>query len=252
MIRLKIGRILGLIALMCSLTTPVGAQDAGSRGDDREIYPVIFEARKRAVLSAERAGVMTRLNYDVGRSVKRGEVIGQVDTGELALRKKRGEQSLQHLNAKMGNLSRLSKRGLATNEEVAEARMERDVIQTDIEIIKRQISNSYIRAPYDCVIIRRHVQPHEWVTAGKPVVDVLDPTSLRAVANIPSRLAVGLKDGDAHRFYVHDLDSEVTGTVEAVVPEVDELSNTAQVVWTLQKPPAGLLSGMKGEVQIVP
>ncbi len=242
----------GLIALMGLLAVTVEAQDAGTRGDDREIYPVIFEARKRAVLSAERAGVMARLNYDVGKSVNRGEVIGQVDTGDLALRKKRGELSLQHLNVKMENLSRLSKRGLATNEEVAEARMERDVVRTDIDIVKREIANSYIRAPYNCVIIRRHVQPHEWVTAGKPVVDVLDPTSLRAVANIPSRLAVQLQNGDAHRFYVHDLDSEVTGTVEAVVPEVDELSNTAQVVWELQKPPADLLSGMKGEVRIVP
>lgn len=215
-----------------------------------EAYPAIFEATRKAVLSAERAGVLDRLSYDVGAAVKKGEIIAQVETGELALQKKRAELSYRHLSVKVENLVRLSKKGLGTNEEVAEARMQRDVVRTDIDIIKRQIASSYIRGPYDCVVVRRHMQPHEWVTAGQPVVEVVDPSALRAVANIPSASAVRLKPGEEHAFYVHDLDITVTGVVKAVVPVVDELSNTAKVVWTVKDPGDVLLSGMKGEVLI--
>ncbi len=252
--RLQWRMLLTVMAAFVMALGTLGGAWAQSQGSQEpvsgEAYPAIFEATRQAVLSAERAGVLDRLSYDVGSAVKKGEIIAQVETGELALQKKRAELSRKHLSVKLENLTRLNRKGLATNEEVAETRMQRDVVRTDIDIIKRQIANSYIRAPYPCVVVRRHMEPHEWVTAGQPVVEVVDPSDLRAVANIPSASAVRLKPGDEHAFYVHDLDMTVNGAVKAVVPVVDELSNTAQVVWTIQKNDDSLLSGMKGEVLI--
>ncbi|GBC59601.1 hypothetical protein DENIS_0540 [Desulfonema ishimotonii] len=213
-------------------------------------YPVIFEAIHRAVLSAERAGVLKNLKYDTGSHLKKGAVIAQVDAGELALMKKRNTVALTHLEKQVGELISLNKRGLATNEELAKSRMNRDVTRTDIDIIKRQISTSSVRAPFGCVVVRRHIQPHEWVTAGQPVVEVVSLDKIRAVANIPAHIAVKLKKGDLHTFYVNDLDAEVSGTVMAVAPEVDERSNTAEVIWTVEKKKQDLLPGMKGEVRL--
>ncbi len=233
-----------IFVLVCTLwlsVTCAGAQEA---------YPVIFEATERAVLSVECSGVLTSLKVDAGSDVKKGAVIARVDVGDLDLQKKRSELTLRHLNVKVKNLERLLQRGLATEEELAEATTQKDVSYTDIQIFKRQISKSQILAPFQCIVIRRHVQPHEWVTAGQPVVEVVAPGKLRAVANIPSRLAVKLEKGATHTFEVHDLGISVSGTVEAVVPEVDELSNTAQVIWKMEKAEKDLLSGMKGEVRI--
>jgi RND family efflux transporter MFP subunit len=249
-------RFTALVVMMVAMGTALTAAAQSQETQEEpapvsgEAYPAIFEATRQAVLSAERAGVLSRLSYEEGAAVKKGEIIAQVETGELALQKKRAELSLKHLSVKLNNLDRLSRKGLATNEEVAEARMQRDVIRTDIDIIKRQIANSYIRSPYSCVVVRRHMQPHEWVTAGQPVVEVVDPSELRAVANIPSASAVRLKTGDTNDFYVHDLDMTVTGVLQAVVPMVDELSNTAQVIWKVKETGEALLSGMKGEVLI--
>ncbi len=233
--------VLGIIVMLLFFAPCAQAQDA---------YPVIFEATQRAILSAERSGVLVTLKFDVGDSVKKGRLIGKVDTGELALQKKRSEFSLRHLDIKVKNLEKLSQRGLTTTDELAEARTEKDITYTDIKIFERQIANSQITAPFECIIVRRHVQRHEWVTAGQSVVEVVHPGKLRAVANIPSRVAVQLKKGDPHTFEVHDLGISVAGTVSAVVPEVDELSNTAQVIWDVGKAEQNLLSGMKGEVRI--
>ncbi len=219
-------------------------------GAEQEAYPVIFEATQRAVLSAEIAGVLTNLKYDVGNAVKKGSLIAQVDIGDLGLRRKRSELSLRHLTVKVTNLERLMQRGLTTEEELAEAQMEKDVANTDIQIFKQQIGKTQITAPFDCVVVRRNVHAYEWVTAGQPVVEVVSPASLRAVANIPSRVAVKLAKDATYNFEVHDLEISVTGTVQAVVPEVDELSNTAQVIWKVEKPPKDLTAGMKGEVRI--
>ena len=216
----------------------------------QESYPVIFEAVQHAVLSAERPGVLNQFDADVGKAVKKGSVIASVDTKELGLRKKRAEQMVKYLSVQVKDLSKLSKEGLATNESLAKAQMENEAARTDIEIIKHQIGKSYIRAPFSGVVVRRLVQPHEWVTEGQPVVEIVDPGKLKAIANIPSYLAVALKKGDKHTFVVHDLNISITGTVNAVAPEVDERSNTAQVIWNVENlEKTKLLPGMKGEVR---
>ena len=241
---MKCFRYVRSLILIFLLSAPyAAAQDA---------YPVIFEATRRAVLSTERSGMLVTLKYDVGSRVKKGALIAKVDTGDLNLRKKRSEFALRHLNVKVKSLERLTQRGLATDEELADAKTEKDVVYTDIQIFKRQISKSQIFAPFSCVVVRRYMQRHEWVTAGQPVVEVVHLGELRAVANIPSRVAVSLKKGESHTFYVHDLNISVTGTVQAVVPEVDELSNTTQVLWEVGKTEKELLSGMKGEVRMNP
>ncbi len=213
-------------------------------------YPVLFEAKHKAVLSAELAGSLTRVKYDVGDNIKKGAVIASVDTGELALKRKRSELALKHLEVQVKDLTNLKQKGLATNDDLAKAKMERDVTRTEIDIYRRQIGKSSIRAPFNCMVVRRHVQAHEWVTEGQPVMDVVSLDTLRAMANIPAHLAVKLKKGSTHTFYVHDLEAEVSGKVAAVAPEVDERSNTAQVIWTVEKGEKNLLPGMKGEVRI--
>jgi RND family efflux transporter MFP subunit len=258
-----------VLALLLSMPATAFAQDGAAPGDSSggsptesmepaeppgvfKPFPVVFEARQKAVLSAERAGSLTSLKADVGDTVKKGAVVAQVDLGEAALRKKRGEVALQHLDKQIQELTQLNQRGLATNEEVQKVRMERDVTQADVQIYKRQIAQSTIRAPFSGMVVRRHVEAHEWVTAGQPVLDMVNLDRIRAIANLPAHIAVRLKKGDTHTLYVHDLEAELKGTVDAVAPEVDERSNTAQVIWSVDAGDRRLLPGMKGEVRVEP
>ncbi len=236
---------------------PSAAEDAAA-GEDMgteegyKAYPALFEAKQKAVLSAGLAGSLTSVKYDVGDHVKKNAVIATVDIGDLALKKKRSELALRHLDVQVRDLTNLKQQGLATNEDLAKSKMEQDVTRTDIDIFRRQLGKSTISAPFNCMVVRRHVQPHEWVTEGQPVMDVVNLDEIRAVANIPAHLAVQLKKNSVHTFFVTDLNAEVTGKVTAVAPEVDERSNTAQVIWTVEKGNTSLLPGMKGEVRIEP
>lgn len=216
----------------------------------QEAYPLIFEATEKAVLSAQRSGVLKHLKVDTGDSVKKGEIIAESDTGELALRKKRNIQALNYLNTQTQSIARLIKRGLATNKELEKAKMERNVTQTDLELVKQEIAKSRIYAPFNGVVVKRHVQRYEWVTEGQPVVEIVNPKSIRAVANIPTHLCAKMKKGTEHQFYVHDIDLTLSGKLTTIVPQVDERSNTAQVLWKVDSPPDGLLPGMKGEVRV--
>ncbi|NOY62256.1 MAG: efflux RND transporter periplasmic adaptor subunit [Gammaproteobacteria bacterium] len=211
--------------------------------------PVVFEAVNRAVLSAERSGVLTKLNFKLGDRVKSGTILATVDSGELKLLKKRAALSLKFLDGQLDNLLRLEKKGLATLDEVNKVRMERDLTRADIAIIERQMAQSRIRAPFAATIVKRHTRAHQWVTEGQPVIELLDSKHLRATANVSA--SVNIKIDDQHHFRVDDIGASVSGTVIAVSPDVDVTSNTVQVVWRIEQGARGLLAGMKGWVQLV-
>lgn len=211
-------------------------------------YPVIFDVEERAVLSAERDGVLTRLDVDVGDSVRKGDVLASVYAGDLGIQRRQAQAERNFLASQMENLSNLNRRGLATDEEVSKTKTELAKADAAIELLTAQISHSVIRAPFDGVVVQRAMSAHEWVTAGKPVVEILNPRKIRIVSNLPSSLVVNLPAGTTHKVWVADLQNEVTAMVRTTVPAVDEQSNTVGVIWDIIKMPEGLLTGMKGEI----
>ncbi len=213
-------------------------------------FPVIFDAEQRAVLSAERAGMLTSLRVDVGDNVKKGQVLASVYTGDLGLSRKGERLTADFLKVQLDSLTRLNKRGLATNEELAKTKMEAGVSKVKISMLTNQISRSQVRAPFSGVVVQRMARAHEWMEEGKPVVEILNPNRIRIVSSLPSKLVVQMAIGSKHLVFVPVLNLEVEAVLDATVPAVDEQSNTIGVILNISNPPAGLLAGMKGELSL--
>ncbi|MCP5142572.1 MAG: efflux RND transporter periplasmic adaptor subunit [Gammaproteobacteria bacterium] len=235
------------IAMMWSLLW-VGSLFLAGAVHAEQRFPVVIDVEERAILSAERDGVLIKLDVDVGDAVRKGAVLASVYTGDLAIKRRQAGAERDFLSGQLDNLSNLNKRGLATDEEVSKTRTELARADAEIDLLSAQIAHSLIRAPFDGVIVQRMVSAHEWVTAGKPVVEVLNPRKVRIVSNIPSDIVVGLQPGTTHKVWIPDLRAELTAMVRVTVPAVDEQSNTVGVIWDIVTLPQGLLTGMKGEI----
>lgn len=218
-------------------------------GADR--YPVVVEAQVKAVIAAERAGVLSRLRVDAGDRVKKGRVLATVFHEGLVLRKELYEANKKYFAFQVDNLTKLNEKGIATDQELEKARMDLAVNSKEIGMVQTEIDRSVIRAPFSGVVVNRQVQPHEWVTPGKPVVEMYNPAKLRVVADLPSNVGVNLKPGRTDSFYFPDLKSEVEGKLQVVVPRVDVRSNTIKVYWRVNRAQAKeLMPGMKGILEI--
>lgn len=211
-----------------------------------ETFPAVVEAEVRAVISAEREGVLTRLPVGAGDRIASGGVLAEVFHQDLILQKELHEATREYHQIQVENLDRLNARGMVTDEELAKARMDLEVNQKEIRMVENQIRRSTIRAPFGGVVIRREVEPHEWVRPGQPVVELYDPKALRIVADIPAELAFRLKEGDAHRFFFPDLNRELSATLRVFTPQVDVRSNTVKVFWSVPTGQRELLPGTKG------
>lgn len=214
-----------------------------------EEFPVIVEAEEQAVISAEREGVLTALKVNTGDAVRRNGLMAVVYHQDLVLRKELYQANTEYLKTKVENISRLSEKGLSTDEELALARKELAVNGKEINIIESEISRSLIHAPFSGIIINREVQPHEWVKPGQPVVEMYDPNELRIVADIPSEIAVNMKKGQTDVLFFPALKREVTAELKVFTPHVDVRSNTIKIYWSVQETD-DLLPGMKGVLKL--
>jgi hypothetical protein len=96
----------------------------------------------------------------------------------------------------------------------------------------------------------RHIQPHEWVTPGQPVVELYDPARLRIVTDIPADVVRTIDAKREYRFRFSALDRDVAARVKVFFPQVDVRSNTVKTHWTVAETVDGLIPGMKGVLQL--
>lgn len=208
--------------------------------------PVVVESVERAVLSAEASGVITSYLVDAGSEVKKGEALAKLDTKELELDLLRQKQTLNFIYKKIENLKKLVDRGLATNEEIDQLRLERDVLRSEIKLLEYRIERATIKAPFAAKIVQRLAQPAEWVQQGEPVVELLNVGQLQIVSDVPADFGARLNMGDKIQIRIGVLQTTISAVLTQVAPAVDVKSNTLRVYAEVENPPAGLLSGMSG------
>ncbi|MEO0605960.1 MAG: efflux RND transporter periplasmic adaptor subunit, partial [Myxococcota bacterium] len=97
-----------------------------------------------------------------------------------------------------------------------------------------------VRAPFDGVVARRHVDPGDRVNPGTPVVDLVSTGSVEVRVDAPLQLARQVEPGQTVEL---GLVPPLSATVAGVVPALDPVSRTAvvRVVPTGEAP--GLVAG---------
>ncbi len=217
-----------------------------------EQFPTVVEAEVRAVVAAEREGVISGMNTDVGDRVKKGGVIAVVYHKDILFEKQQLQAKQKYFSVQVENLGKLNEKGMVPNEELARAQMDKAVNEAQIKLIDTQIGRSTVYAPFSGIAVARHIQSHEWVRPGQPVVELYDPARLRVVADIPSEIAMKMKTGQVDTLVFPDTGKEVNAKLKVISPQVDVRSNTIKVYWSVD-PKEGekgnLIPGMKGVFQ---
>ncbi len=216
-------------------------------------FPSVIEAESKAIIAAEREGILTEFNVDVGDRVKRGSPVATVFHKDVLLKKQEFEITRKYLLRQVDNLTKLNEKGMSTDDEKVKAETDLAVNAKEIDMLQNVIERSQVRAPFDGVVINRHIQPHEWVRPGQPLVEMYDPDRLRVVADIPSEIAVGLKAGRSDTFYFPDVKQDVRAKLKVSFPQVDVRSNTVKIYWVVdatERKKAHLVPGMKGVLKL--
>ena len=223
-----------------------------------ETMPIIgrFVALEHGVVSARVRGAVTEISADVGKRVKKGDTLAQLDVSRLEvaklLRIARLKESIGALRGARAQLSLTQEelrraKGLKGSAAFSKARLidkqnefakfksevsekEAGVASAKANLRMAEIDLAYaaIRAPYSGVISERHVSLGNFVDVGDRIVTMVNDLSLEVEADIPESRLAGIMPGRKVqiRFGKNQIQQ---ASIRAVVPAEDGRTRTRTV-----------------------
>jgi RND family efflux transporter MFP subunit len=223
-----------------------------------ETYQIVGRvvALQSGVLSARISGTINLVSVAVGERVKKGSMVAKLAAGRLITERKRAVALLNRQNAVLrvqktalknakrefsrmksllksaafsrarfedleGLVSEKTAQVLEKNAQVAEA-------LASLERIDIDIRDATIRAPFEGIIIQKHVEVGTYVSTGAPIVTLINDRLLEIEIDVPSARINTLKTNTLASVILDDGD-RVSAVVRAIIPREDLRTRTRPV-----------------------
>lgn len=201
-----------------------------------------------AVLASALGGPVERLAVEEGDTVKRGQLIVEVDTDLYEIRLRQAETRLR-------SAERAFKRSKGLGSALAEAERDRrqddfDAAKDEVALAKLQLARSRITAPFPGVVTKLHVEVGEVVGATSPLADLVQLDPVHVELSVPDRDVVALAKGDKVQVHVSALPRAQEGTIAQIAVTSDQNTRAFEAKVTVPNSNFQLRPGMIGSVSV--
>ena len=214
------------------------------------------EARRRATLKAQVAGVVQGIGVRENASVAEGAPLVQIDTLEYALRVAQAESDLRKAEADFRQLVLFDEdiedpEVRRQRERIARARSGLDQAEVAHRVALMELARTRVRAPFAGRVADLLVVPGQHVTEGTDLLTVVDLDPIEVQVNVLEAELSALQEGRRAtvRFAAFP-GTPFEGRIESVNPVVDPQTRTARVTVVLRNPEDRIKPGMYAEVSL--
>lgn len=229
--------------------------------DAHQVYYAegVVEAVKQSTVSSQISGRVAAINFDVGDTVKKGQVLVRIDATEVshALNESRAllaaaQAAFENAKSTFERTRHLFARNFVSQAALDKSRAEYEAAKSQVEARRANVgiaanTESYatVVAPYTGVVSVRHVELGEMAYPGKPLMTGFDPNDLRVTVSIPQyrldAIRANLKDGA--RILVGQGQAVRAASV-TILPVANALTHTTQVRLDFPADTTGIYPGM--------
>jgi RND family efflux transporter MFP subunit len=290
--KLVIGGLVGLALLLggCGRTQPVTTANAAAPVASEPVRPASPQPQaylttgplvveNQVDVSAQREGVVARVIADVGTSVRRGDVLGELDNRQLSAdidaaeaRVRSAQFQMQHFSAEIKlretDLSRdeamykaeliptqqLDHSRYAVESQKFEEQREREYLkaaQDTLKSLQLEFEKTRIVAPFDGVVARRYVRAGQKVALNDRLFWVTAMSPLTVRFTVPQEFTGKMRRGDEVSVASPaDPGQAHAARVTSVSPVVDPASGTLEVQAQVVGGAAGLVPGMTVNIRV--
>lgn len=216
-------------------------------------FPGTVRAARRVDLAFSVPGVLEALNAQEGRSLHQGDVVAALDQRDYQNALDAAKARFVKAEHDLVRARTLWDKRVGSKANYENAQAARDIALAELRIHEKALEDTVLLAPFNGLVVRRHIETHEHIEAKQTIVSFQDLASIEVVIQVPERViahggpkglgAVQVRfDADDSRWF--------DAAVEEYSAEADPLTRTYDVVVALA-PPAGLtvFPGMTATVQ---
>ena len=228
-------------------------------------FPGTAKATQEIDLSFRVSGPLITLPVNIGDEVSIGDVVARIDPRdyEVRLRSSRGELNESMAIMKRatadyqrvknifvidpGAISQISVDNALQARDSARAKV--DALGASVATAKDQLSYSYLKAPFDGIVVNKYVENFQDVRAKQAVVRIVDDSRIEMVISIPENL-IALVPGVANIEVVFDAfpDRIIPAEIKEIGTEASKTTRTYPITLIMDQPDdIKILPGMAGK-----
>lgn len=220
---------------------------------------------QEATIRAELGGSVVEVAVDEAQTVRVGTLLGRIDAQTLedtrlsaASAVRSAENQLAVAQREEERAEKLVGAGAVAARELdvaknAVTQAEAQVADAKARLVNanKQLADAIIRSPINGVVSRRAVNRGDVVTPGTELFVVIDPSSMRLEASVPSESLSELKVGATVDFTVRGYDQRFEGRVERIAPQADATTRQVPIYVAIPNKGGRLVAGLYAEGRVV-
>lgn len=193
------------------------------------------EPENMVTLASRMSGLIIEMNVREGDRLTEGDVLLRFDIEEQQAELERARAELELASAIYDRNETLFEREAISRAEYEEARANKRIAESEVTLLETRVRFGTVRAPHDLVVLRRHVERGDAVSANEPLFRIADLNRLVVRLGIPERDVVSLEEGQQTELQIDAFPGETfRGTIQRIFPSADENSRLFTVEVTLR------------------
>jgi len=216
---------------------------------------------RHSAIASESSGVVKKVFVEEGQQVKWGDKLLELESSVLKAQVNAKESLLNAMISKQIKQGIDLKRATALLERKSISQSSFDTtyyaldafksqvkaLKSELKALQIELQKKIIFSPFSGVIVQKNIDIGEWVAVGSSVYTIVDPKSIEAKINIPSKL---LSTVYTNQQLFAEIDGQTTEVkIKTIIPLADQINRTFPIKLSLQEK-SNSIEGMRIDVKV--
>ena len=254
---------------VASTAVRVGPENVVTVGRDTIVVgPIVsgeLRAEREATVRAEIGGSVTEVMVREGQPIRKGALLGRIETRTLEDVRQSALSALRNAENQLAVARRESERTQTLVTAGAVASRDLDVARQNVTAAEAQLADAksrlasaeralgdtVLRAPINGILAGKPVNTGDVVSVGTELFNIIDPSSMRLEASVPSEDLSFLRIGATVEFNVRGYEQRFEGKITMIAPQADPTTRQVPIYVSIPNVGGRLVAGLFAEGRVV-
>jgi membrane fusion protein (multidrug efflux system) len=219
---------------------------------------------REASVRAQVGGSIVALTVDRGETVRAGAEVARISSRDLEAARSSAQVAVRSVESALAVARSEAERtralvaggALASRDleqaqnTVSAAEAQVAAARARLSSVEQQIDDTSVKAPFAGVVSARPASVGDVVSPGGELLTIIDPSSMRLEASVPSDQVPQLRPGATVRFTIRGIPGDFTGTIDRINPTADPVTRQVSCFVTLPNTGGRLIAGLFAEGRV--
>lgn len=213
-------------------------------------YPGVAEPIEQRMIAAESSGRVLDAPFKEGTTIKRNELMLRTDAKMNSAQINVLDSQVRAARRERDRLKQLAAEGLATPQQLDQAASNVEQLDLSIKQAKVGVSMSTVRSPVGGYVLKKMIEPGEFIGAGQPIAEIIDYETIVVKLFIPESAINFASEGQQVELSFPSIDYKINGIIKRRGVQASQPTQTFPVEIHVENKDLKLLPGMRAIVTL--